>query len=436
VRRWCRVGNTAMMPPDSAAGEGFVHLLSRPRRWALWSVNGQALAFILAVMVAAPVATMAELRWNSDVDAAALLRMALLLAAAVGYGEAFDRIERFRRFLGDGRVLSNHLSVWTIAGIMALPPGLACLLVVLIYVHVMIMAHRHQSARPYRMVFTGAAATVATAGAAELVSLLSSGVHTGADASAALASTAALVMFFVLDTALVFAGMYLLVRPPTIKALLPDRDGVLFEVSTEVLGVVTGQLLLYMPWLAPVSSGGLVALHRASLVKHLQVAATTDSKTTLLNVAAWRDRALKAVSRAAQERERIAVVVIDLDFFKRINDVHGHLVGDRVLADVAHAIRNETRARDIVGRFGGEEFVVLIDGRAAAAHAIDIATRIRERIAALTHPEGMQVTATIGVAHGVPDGPASLDELLAHADSALYAGKQDGRDRVKAFALT
>ena len=409
-------------------------MLSRPRRWALWSVNTPAVLYILFVIIAAPAVTLVELRWNSDVDALGIVRLAVLLAAAIGYGEAFDRWERFRRFLGDGKVSSNHRSVWTIAGILALPPGLACALVVLMYAHVLVMAHRHQSARTYRLVFTGAAATLATAAAAHLASLLTTPTHLS-EASAALASAVALPTFLLLDTAIVGVGVYLAVRPPTIKAVLLDRDSLLFELSTEVLGVVTGQLLLYMPWLAPVASGGLIALHRASLVKHLQVAATTDPKTTLLNAAAWRDRALKAVSRAAQEKQRVAVIVIDLDFFKRINDLHGHLVGDRVLADVAHAIRNETRARDIVGRFGGEEFVVLIDGRAAAAHAIDIATRIRERIAALIHPEGMQVTATIGVAHGVPDEPVSLDDLLAHADSALYAGKQAGRDRVKALAL-
>ncbi|HZC72348.1 MAG TPA: GGDEF domain-containing protein [Jatrophihabitans sp.] len=412
-----------------------MRVFSRPRRWALWSLNAPAVVYVLSIIVAAPAVTLAELHWNGYTDLTGFVRLTVLLAAAIGYGEAFDRIERFRRFLGADTHRSNHLSVWTIAGVLVLPPGLACLLVVLIYLHVLFMAHRHQSARTYRLAFTGAVATLATAAAAQSTLLVTSDLHSTTEAGAAPASAIALATFLVLDLVLLTGGIYLAVRPPSIKAVLPDRESLLFEMSTEVLGVVTGQLLLFLPWLAPASCGGLVALHRASLVKQLQVAATTDSKTTLLNAAAWRDRALKAVSRAAREKQRVAVIVIDLDFFKRINDEYGHLVGDRVLTDVAHAIRSETRARDIVGRFGGEEFVVLIDGRAGAAHAIDIATRIRERIAALTHPEGMRVTATIGVAHGIPDEPPNLDELLAHADSALYAGKQAGRDRVKALAL-
>jgi diguanylate cyclase (GGDEF)-like protein len=424
-----------MMSRNGAAGETLPHL-SRPKHWALWSLNPQAVLFILIVIVAAPVVTIAELRWTTGTDPVGFVRLGVLLAAAVAYGEAFNRVERFRRFLGADAVFTNHLSVWTIAGVLALSPGLACLLVLLIYAHVLLMARRHKSARTYRLVFTGAAATLATAGAAAIAFLLTHAMSPDAEVTAAVVSMAVVATFLLLDTAIMATGVCLAVRPPSIKAVLPDRDSWTFELSTDVLGVVTGQLLIYLPWLAPAASGGLIALHRASLVKQLQVAATTDAKTTLLNIAAWRDRALKAIARATQERQRIALVVIDLDHFKLINDVYGHLVGDRVLADVAQAIRDETRARDIVGRFGGEEFVMLIDGRAAAAHAIDIATRIRERISALVHPEGMQVTATIGVAHGIPDGPASLDELLAHADTALYAGKEAGRDRVKALALS
>jgi diguanylate cyclase (GGDEF)-like protein len=424
-----------MMAPRSIAAERFGYLHRQVSHWPVWSLNKSALAYILTTIVAAPAAT-AGLLQHVDVDAAQVLIFGILLAAAVGYGEAFDRIERLRRFLGDDSVRTNHLSVWTIAGVVALPPGLACTLVVLIYGHIMIMSRRHQSARLHRMLFTAAAATLATAVAALAASLFTIRLHPGTEINAALASLVAVPTFLVLDTLLVGGGVYLATRPSTLRSVLPDRNALWFEVATDVLGVVTGQLLLTMPWLAPASAGGLVALHRASLVQQLQVAATTDPKTTLLNAAAWRDRAAKAVTRAARETQRIAVIVIDLDFFKLINDEHGHLMGDRVLAAVARAIRNETRARDIVGRFGGEEFVVLIDGRAAAAHAIDIATRIRERIAALSHPHDIHVTATIGVAHGVPAGSHTLDTLLAQADIALYEGKAAGRDRVRALALT
>ena len=425
-----------MMSPPGAAGEGVVHLLARPCRWALWSLNAKAVGYLLSVMAAAPLVVLVELNWSGDLRPAPLVRFAVLLLAAVAYGEAFDRIERIRRFLGDDRVRSNHLSVWTIAGLLALPPGLACALVPCLYAHLLIMARRHQSARVYRMVFTGAAATVATAGVATVIQLVVAPAHLGGGSSAALAAVMVVPLFLALDTAIVSAGVFLAMRPPSFKTVLPNREDLWFELSTLILGVLTGQLLLHIPWLLPATAGGLVALHRASLVKHLELAATTDPKTTLLNAGAWRERALVAISRATAEEERVAVVVIDLDHFKRINDLHGHLVGDRVLGAVGRAIRDETRARDIAGRFGGEEFVVLIDGRAAAAHAIEVATRIRERIAALSHPEGMTVTATIGIAFGVPTDSSSLEQLLAQADSALYEGKSAGRDCINAFGLS
>jgi diguanylate cyclase (GGDEF)-like protein len=425
-----------MMTRDRAHGEGFVHLFSRPGKWAIWSLNRPAVLYIVSVIIAASSVTGLEVGERGDFSAGALIRFAFLLAAGVGYTEAFDRVERIRRFLGDDSVRSNHLSVWTIAGVLALPPALACILVPCLYAHVLLISRRHKSARVHRMVFTGAAATLATAIVAELVHRVPGSGHVGNVTAGALTSLIAVPGFLVIDTLIVITGVYLAMRPPSFKTVVPKREVLWFELATEVLGVVTGQLVMQMPWLVPASAGGLVVLHRAALVKDLELAATTDPKTALLTVGAWRDRAVVAMARARAEAERIAIVVIDLDHFKRINDVHGHLVGDRVLGDVGKAIRDETRARDIVGRFGGEEFVVLIDGRAAAAHAIDIATRIRERIASLTYPEGMRVTATIGVAYGVPSEAISLERLIAQADAALYEGKSAGRDRINALALS
>jgi diguanylate cyclase (GGDEF)-like protein len=424
-----------MMTPDRAHGESFVHFFRRPRQWPIWSLNRPSLLYILAVIVGAATATGLELGERRDFSATALYEFAFLLAAGVAYSEAFDRVERIRRFLGSDSVRSNHLSVWTIAGVLVLPPALACVLVPCLYAHVLLVSHRHKSARVYRMVFTGAAATLATVVVAELVQSVPGSSHGGEGAAAALAALIAVPGFLILDTLIVITGVHLATRPPSFKTLLPKRDVLWFELATEVLGVVTGQLVAHVPWLLPASAGGLVVLHRAALVKALELAATTDPKTNLLSVGAWRDRALVAIGRARAEAQRIAIVVIDLDHFKRINDAHGHLVGDRVLGDVGKAIRNETRSRDIVGRFGGEEFVMLIDGRAAAAHAIDIATRIRERIASLSYPEGMTVTATIGVAYGVPSEEISLERLIAQADAALYEGKSAGRDRINALAL-
>jgi diguanylate cyclase (GGDEF)-like protein len=134
------------------------------------------------------------------------------------------------------------------------------------------------------------------------------------------------------------------------------------------------------------------------------------------------------------------VLVLDLDHFKAVNDTHGHLAGDQVLAAVAGAVRAEVRERDLVGRFGGEEFVVLLAGPAAgaAAELEAVAERIRSRVADLRveipTPDGpltvSGLTVSIGGAVAPAEG-ADLRTLLQIGDTALYAAKRDGRNAVR-----
>ncbi|OLT08804.1 hypothetical protein BJF90_11630 [Pseudonocardia sp. CNS-004] len=133
------------------------------------------------------------------------------------------------------------------------------------------------------------------------------------------------------------------------------------------------------------------------------------------------------------------MLVLDLDRFKAVNDTHGHLAGDRVLAAVAGALRAEVRDRDLVGRFGGEEFVVLLAGPVAAAVELEaVAERIRSRVAGLRveipTPDGPLSVAGLTVSIGVAVAPAEgadLRTLLQIADTALYAAKRAGRNIVR-----
>ncbi len=124
--------------------------------------------------------------------------------------------------------------------------------------------------------------------------------------------------------------------------------------------------------------------------------------------------------------------MLDLDHFKTINDRHGHLTGDQVLLAVAAALRAEVRSADVLGRFGGEEFVILLPST-NRFDAVTIAERIRHRVGQLmvAVPDGeIGITVSIGVAAQPRDGQA-LDPLLAAADRALYVAKEAGRDRVR-----
>jgi diguanylate cyclase (GGDEF)-like protein len=168
------------------------------------------------------------------------------------------------------------------------------------------------------------------------------------------------------------------------------------------------------------------------MVGTLQVQSTVDAKTGLLNFTAWREVAHRALLRAARTKAPVAVLLIDLDHFKRINDTHGHLVGDQVLTAVANCVKQDLREYDMVGRFGGEEFVLMLDNADLYA-AVAAATRVRERISEVVVGDGIRVTASIGVAHSA-HASATLDTLLERADVALYEAKSAGRNAVRALA--
>lgn len=123
----------------------------------------------------------------------------------------------------------------------------------------------------------------------------------------------------------------------------------------------------------------------------------------------------------------ISFLLCDLDHFKRVNDQHGHAVGDRVLREAAYAMRACLRASDSIYRIGGEEFLVIVPG-ADPAGAVEIAERMREAIAA-ANPTGIALTASIGVATS-PEGSLDFPATVGRADRALYEAKETGRDRI------
>ena len=129
----------------------------------------------------------------------------------------------------------------------------------------------------------------------------------------------------------------------------------------------------------------------------------------------------------------LSILMIDLDFFKQINDIHGHVRGDQVLQKVAAVCKGLVRSPDIFSRFGGEEFVLAMP-ETALKDALLVAERLRRAIEALKDQVGgVPVTASIGVADSAGDLGVGLDELLRRADEAMYASKHAGRNRVTAW---
>ena len=170
----------------------------------------------------------------------------------------------------------------------------------------------------------------------------------------------------------------------------------------------------------------------AELHEGLYQAAVHDPLTGLLNRRALDARLAQAFSYAMRHGPTLVLVVIDLDHFKQVNDRWGHDGGDLVLKSVSARIREQVRTEDLVGRFGGEEFVLVLQG-ARPEEAIALADRIRQRVAAVPVrvPNGeVSVTLSIGVAHAGEAAVESSADLFVLADKRLYAAKRGGRNRV------
>jgi diguanylate cyclase (GGDEF)-like protein len=184
------------------------------------------------------------------------------------------------------------------------------------------------------------------------------------------------------------------------------------------------RLLVPLALLAGVTLLSTGLMH--SDVKH-RAASVIDPLTGLFNRQALTLRAAELIEQARVTATPMAVIIGDLDHFKRVNDRHGHLVGDNVLREVANTLRTTLRTFDYIYRYGGEEFVILLPGN-DQADAVASAERLRVAVAG-SQPAGLDMTMSFGV--GVSNGhDAAFDDLLIAADRALYCAKADGRDRV------
>ncbi len=176
------------------------------------------------------------------------------------------------------------------------------------------------------------------------------------------------------------------------------------------------------------------AIRNAQLHAEVKKLAVTDPLTQVNNRRGFLDSTLGELERARQTRQSVSWLMIDIDHFKEINDRFGHATGDQVIQELTRRLKTCLRAEDYIGRYGGDEFVILLSGIDRNA-GFSIAERIRERICEpyVTTDRGeLPITISIGVAQFDPDLD-SADELLEHADRALYEAKRNGRNRTEVW---
>jgi two-component system cell cycle response regulator len=165
--------------------------------------------------------------------------------------------------------------------------------------------------------------------------------------------------------------------------------------------------------------------------KKLEIQSRTDPLTGVLNRRAILAQIGSELSRARRETTQISISMLDLDHFKTINDTYGHLAGDAVLRECMHRVQSSVREYDSVGRFGGEEFIVVLPG-ADEADALIVTERIRLRINKISADvDGISIPFTISQGLATSSGDTTVDEMIAIADQALYRAKENGRNRVE-----
>jgi diguanylate cyclase (GGDEF)-like protein len=175
-----------------------------------------------------------------------------------------------------------------------------------------------------------------------------------------------------------------------------------------------------------------IAIENARLFKELQVMATTDGLTGLYNRRYFYKIADLEFKRSSRYNRPLSMVMLDIDFFKRINDTYGHPAGDQVLSQVADCCRKNVRAADILGRYGGEEFCLMLP-ETDEENALSLAERLRRRISEMNFiniKDPVHVTVSEGIACFRPDC-ATLEDLLRRCDEALYDAKHSGRNCVR-----
>ena len=231
---------------------------------------------------------------------------------------------------------------------------------------------------------------------------------------------------------------------PTIKLAEQElsREALQADFAEFDLGVLITVVVAVNPVLAVFAVPTVLLARRFIMHAQLLAQSRIDTKTGLLNASTWEREATVEIARAVRTGSPLALALVDIDHFKVVNDTYGHLAGDKALRAVTDALRSQLRSYDLAGRFGGEEFVVLLP-QTREMDAINVAERLRAHIAALSIPvaDGVEsgpcikLTISVGVA-ALEGASRELTDMLAAADAALYYAKETGRNKTHVITAT
>jgi len=405
------------------------------REWPIWSLPRAARAYVIAVSVAAAAAlslAAAHTSWRVS----QLGVFFLLLASAAAMVEATRDVKLPRDTL-----TRDLQEVWYLTVALLLPP------VYVLLAPIPLVAMKQWRVRrnlAHRRVFSIASNGLGY-GAASLEfhrafrPLLGAppgvGVHSAGWLGALIAAA---LTGWLINAWLVVGAVKLTVPAARVRSLMFTREAVTTDAVVTALAVLVAFALSFT--LAALIVAVPVVLMQKRFLMHSQLVAEAriDAKTGLLNAATWHRESETELSRAKGYWSPASAAIIDIDHFKAVNDTYGHLAGDRVLRVVADRFKAQLRDGDLIGRFGGEEFAILLP-RTTGPEAARVAERLRGHIAdapiAVSDGRDESILVGITVSIGVAELASSrqdLDDLLAAADAALYQAKDEGRNRIRA----
>lgn len=432
-----------------------------------------AVAYLLTVEVSLLVVLVVVLTHSPLPSKIDLLRAVGLSLAMVVHLVAVRRAEESRRDAAQGPHIMLT-SVWTFAAVVALPSTLTLAQILLLRLITLQIARRS----PHRYVFTSVSMLISALAGAGVVWWATTWPHAHHDWYTDVTFFALIVMagavYGALQAVLVGFAMKLTLPERPFLSTLGSRADNLLDLITLAGGAIIG-LLMTMHWAAPLLAllpmiavnrmldearqrhEHMERLLREQRQAHQQLTkdAHTDFRTGLLNTNGLAEYAGRVVERCLTDSQPVTILVIDLDYFKRINDTWGHPAGNAVLTEVGRILREKLRPGDVAARDGGEEFVVAL-ADTGLAQGVAIAERIREAIGELavlttdkhrnmvtlygreltevSEPDLRAISSSIGVAV-IPDNGESLAAAQHSADAALYKAKENGRNQVRVAGL-
>ena len=411
---------------------------AHPKRWAFWRQRPTVVGYMLGCeLLAAAGIAIASLRGPLP-GLLDFYRLVFLAICATVHLQLSRRQEESRRSR-KSTVQIDLVGIWSFAAVVVLPVPYAVALILISRTQRWYVARRPL----YRYTFSTASVLLGAVATHTVLAAIGPLHWIQSDILTTFTDFVVLIVagltYFVVQAIIIGGGALIVSEDrPTVGTVLGTREDNVLEAMTIALGLVATVLLVNLPAALAIMVMVSVVGNRVAEVRQLQHDVRTDSKTGLLNMRGWHEVAQREMTRAAKGNGSVALLMVDLDHFKSINDTWGHPAGDDVLQYVSQALRHATRPTDVIGRFGGEEFVLLLpdaDLEVATAAGERIRSTVARLEVATTDKRGGSVairerTTSVGIAV-FPDHGSSLDSLLQAADAAVYEAKELGRNQVR-----